>query len=182
MVLQKQGEGAAVGGALRGAQPPGHLPLDEHRDRFEAGSLNELRQYRRRDVVGQVGADDGAEAVEPFPYQGVQIQLHHVSRHDLHIGVGSHSLGQHRQQGLVQLHGYHLACPLCQFRCQWSDTRADLQHAAASVGPGRGGNVVRHLRVDEEILPHGFGKMETVPPKQLPDIVVVAEKHLLSTH
>ena len=52
-----------------------------------------------------------------------------------------------------------------------------LQYTAAAVSLGRRRDVVRHLGVDEEILPHRFGKMESVPPQQLPDRVIVTKVH-----
>ncbi|CAN3997747.1 Hydrolase, partial [Dysosmobacter welbionis] len=136
VVLEEQGEGAALRGALWGAQPPGYLPLDHHREGSKAGGLHQLFQNGRGDVVGQVGADYRREALELLCRDGREVQFQHVPRHDLHIRIGGHGLRQHRQQGPVQLHGHHLPGPLGQLRRQGADARADLQHAAACVRAG----------------------------------------------
>ena len=88
-----------------------------------------------------------------------------------------HGLCQNGQQRPVQFDGDHLAGPLSQLGRQRADARADLQHAAGLVCLRRCRNVSGDLGVDEEILPHGFGKMEAVAFQQHPDRQFVAEIH-----
>lgn len=110
--------------------------------------------------------------------QGGKVQLQNVPRHDLHVGVGSHGLREHRQQRLVQLHRHHFACPLGQLRRKGAHAGANLQHTAVLVGAGGRRDVIGDLGIDEEVLSHGLGKVEAVPAQQLPNSIVVAKIHI----
>ena len=177
MILQEQGKRTAVGRALRRRKALSHLLLNQHGNTLKTGRLHQLRQYRGGDVVGEIGADNGGQPLKLLLRQSVQVQLHHVARHNLHIGIGCHGLRQNREKGLVQLHGHHLSGPTGQLRRQRPNAGADLQHAAALVRPGGSGNVIGHLGVNQEILSHGFGKMESVPPQQLLNGMIVTKVH-----
>ena len=129
------------------------------------------------DIVGEIGAHDGRQALELLRNQGVKIQLHHIAGDDLHVGIRGHGLRQHGKQGLVQFHGDHLACPLGQFRRQGADAGTNLQHTAAAVRLGGLRDPGRDLGINEKVLPHGFGKMKSVAAQQRPDGIVITKIH-----
>ena len=66
VVLTVHREGAVVAGAGGGADPPGHLPLDHHRDGGKTPRLDKGGDGGGGDVVGQISAGDGGEPGQLF--------------------------------------------------------------------------------------------------------------------
>jgi hypothetical protein len=125
------------------------------------------RQHRRGDVVGQVGADHGSQAVKLLCNQFWKIQLQNIAGDHLGIGIIGQRFRQYRQQRLIEFHGYDLAGPLCQFHRQRADAGTNLQNAAAFIGAGGLRNGLRNGGIDEKILSHGLGKAESVAEQKV---------------
>ena len=105
------------------------------------------------------------------------VQLHHVAGDDLHVVIAAHGLLQNGEQGAVQLHRYYFARLLGQLDGEGADAGADLQHAAALVQLGAVGDVPGNPVLNEKVLAHGLGKVESMAGQQGLDIRKIGQIH-----
>ena len=166
MVLHIDRERAIGGGARRSAEPLGDLLLHEHRDALKALRLEQRRDGGRRDVVGQVRADDGRESRELFAHKGWNVGLEDIGGDDLEVIEVRHRLVQNGQQRLVQLDRDDPARTAAELVAERADAGADLQHAVSLPRFARLGDGGGDGGVDEEILPHGLAEMKAVAAQQ----------------
>ena len=175
--LDEHGQRAVIRRAGPGAQAARDLALDHDGDGVEAAGGEKRREQRRRDVIRQVRAHDGAQAGEALGHQLRQVEREHVAKDELHVFIPRERLGQHGAQALVELDGDDLPGALRELLGQAADTRADLEHAGARVRAGGVGNVGRHPRGGEKVLPQGLGKAEIMPREQRADVREICQIH-----
>ena len=144
---------------------------------LEAARPHARGEKRRRDIIGQVRAENRPQPREMLCRERAQVHLHRVALNEREVVEARHRLRQHRQQPPVELDRDDPPRTLRELLRQRADAGADLQHAHPRVRAGGVGNLRGHPALDEKVLPHGLGKMEAVPRQKRLNIAAVTEIH-----
>ena len=175
--LHEHGEGSVLARAGRGAQPLRDFLLDHHGDALKAACLEKRGDERRRHVVRQIGAHLPRPLAERFGADGRQIRLECVGKNDRHVIKIRERFAEHAPQPLVQLDGRDAARGFCKLRRETADAGADLERAVGCRDAAFGGNLLRHPRGGQKVLPHGFGKMKAVALQKRRYVAVIGQIH-----
>ena len=160
MILAEDREGAVVRRAGSGADALGDLLLHHDGDRGEGLRLQELRQHRRRDIVGQIRTGKRPQPGKPLPRQRGQIQLQGVGKEELQILKRADRPVQNRTQTPVDLHRDDLAGPEAELLGQGAEARADLQYAGGRIRAGFLRNAAGNPVGDQKVLAFGLGEVK----------------------
>ena len=153
-ILDGQRQSAVILGARSGFHSLRHLFLHHHRDTAHRHmAFKQSHDNGSRDIIRQICHYLHRSSAIMLPNQCLQVHFQDILVDNRHIRVIRQRVLKNGDQHPVDFHRHHFSGRLRQVLRQSTYPRPDLHHTVFFRDPGRGDDLVQHMRINQKVLP-----------------------------